>query len=240
MTSSNTTGANGLSWRGNFHGHFVAIILIFSLVVAGIVGLFTSHGQIFFVGVRIFFVLAALLMLSNFSHCWIQKLTVTDTAILNPKGNFRRQSISIDDISGIGLMNSFQAFDRSSAYGKGWAPTIWLHGVDQPIRLSQFIDKTKIIGYQGQKGSRPVTLSSNLPSEAEQWQHIAQTSSAKIVLALYNFVKGKQGPSGYLSLESQQLRQPMEHIGIDPTFMRAIWCPDGRLRRRDVESVHSV
>jgi hypothetical protein len=130
---------------------------------------------------------------------------------------------------------SLTKLDRSHVYGKGWALTIWKHDLERPLRFPQFLDQSKVVGYQYPKKKIPTTMPLNLPSEREQWVRLSESKVALVAKRIYETANAQQGPQGYLLTEAMQLAQSMETPLRGPLYIHAIWSPDGRLRRADVE-----
>lgn len=227
--------ADQSSWRGSLRGHYLLTFYWIFPIVAGslFVGFDATTSIPFWTGIAL--LLEGTFSIAILSPLYVQHLSCTTTELRFPKSFFRRGAIPIGEISGVGLVWSWTKLDRSHVNGKGWALTIWRHGVERPLRFPQFLNQSKVVGYQYQKRKRPTTMPSTLPSERDQWDHLSSSKVAQIATRIYGIATAQQGPTGHLSTEAMQLAQSMETSLRGPLFIHAIWSPDGRLRRADVD-----
>jgi hypothetical protein len=233
VTASRSTEV--ASWRGSLRGHFRLIYSCFLPIVVGSLFLVFGASEDIRLWTGIVFVLEGISSLLLVSPLYVQHLSCTTTQLQYPKSFFRRGTIPLRDISGVGLVWSWTKLDQSHAYGKGWALTIWQHGVERPIRFPQFLDQSKVIGYQYPKRKRPTVMPLDLPSEQEQWDLLSESKVALIAKRIYEISSAQQGSLGYLATQEMQLVQSMETPRRGPIYIHAIWSPEGHLRRADID-----
>jgi hypothetical protein len=223
------------SWRGSLRGHYLLTFYWVFPIVGGslFVALDATNGIVFWTGIGL--LLEGISSVAILSPLYIQRMSCSPTELRFPKSFFRHGTIPIRDISGVGLVWSWTKLDRSHVYGKGWALTIWRHDLERPLRFPQFLDQSKVVGYQYPKRKIPTTMLLNLPSERDQWVRLSESKVALVAKRIYETASAQQGQHGYLLLEAAQLAQSMETPLRGPLYIHAIWSPDGRLRRADVD-----
>jgi hypothetical protein len=216
-------------------GHYLVIFCwVFPIVMGSLLyGLKEPPGIRYGFGTA-FFVIGIVNFL-GLAPMYIQRLNCTSTELQYPKAFFRRGTIKIRDISGIGLVWSWQTQDWAHIYGKGWVLTVWAHDRALPFAFPQFLYKAKIQNYHYARSRKPKLDPSTLPSERVQWEAIAESRTALIAREIYALVSAYQGSAGHLTTESMQLVQSMETPKRRRLIVHAIWSPDGRFRRADVE-----
>jgi hypothetical protein len=170
---------------------------------------------------------------------YFQRLICTSTELQYPKAFFRQSAIKIQDISGIGLVWSWRRQDWAHIYGKGWVLTVWVHGRALPFAFPQFLHRARIHDYHYARSRKPRLHPSTLPSERVQWEAIADSRTALIAREIYALVSAYQGSTGHLATEAIQLVQSMETPKRRRLIVHAIWSPDGRFRRADVERLRA-
>jgi hypothetical protein len=230
------------SWRGSLKGHYLLIVYWVFPIVAGSLLLGLDARSIeFWTGIVL--LLEGLFSFLLLGSQYVQRLSCTISELRYPKGFFRHGTIPIRDISGIGLVWSRRKLDRTHVYGKGWALTIWRHGVESPVRFPQFLDLSKVVGYQYPRKKRVTEMPLDLPSEKVEWEDLAGSRVAQIAKRIYDLAGAEQGPLGCLTTEAVQLAYSMQTPWRGPLYIHAIWSPDGHFRRADIEraqaEVHS-
>jgi hypothetical protein len=232
--------SSATSWRGSIKGHYLVIYYCVIPIVVGslLYGLKEPQGIRYGFGTA-FFVIGAVSLLS-IPPMYFQRLSCSSTELHYPKTFFRRGTMRIQDISGVGLVWSWRRQDRAHIYGKGWVLTIWMHGNAVPFAFPQFLDQAKIHDYHYAKSRKPRLDLSSLPSEQVQWGEISESRTALVARDIYSLVSAYQGSTGYLSAEAMQLVQSMETPKRRRLVVHAIWSPDGHFRRADAERLSAL
>jgi hypothetical protein len=195
----------GITWD---YGKFKAPIFDFSGALSLVIGpLFVGFGS---------------LML--FAFLRTPAILTADTLRV-PKG-FRRISIPVQDIAGVGLM--FKGALAGTRVPPGWYLTVWRTDGDQRYTGIGYFPAVFRRNKRGGGKSRSLITARFDPVADTDARQLSLTHAARVARDIYDHVLACQGPSGPLAV--QQLQKHVQAFGPwarSPSV--GFWSPDGVL-----------